>query len=301
MYPSRATRPVWRDAKVVLLTLILMATGAVVFASAGASGPVRQAVQLDCGEGGQSDVTGTWRTVQSNNYTITWTFKQQGTSLTGKAALPPNEAARARYTGTVGQVKGSIVGDKLDVVVTWPPKTDGVLVRGRYVGTVEKGATGGGKVNDGRAWDLANPSAKGRWTGAGAAACRGSVVGRLYLRVLAEGGVPFRLSLPTKHTYVATPTRSSYVQVAAWLAPGGNLPKGTYYQTHIVFEVLENGKWQFIRTGGTNPSSSPVYYCPHDHNKPEGYDWTWRATLREGPNKILATSNTVRTICVYQS
>jgi hypothetical protein len=171
MYPSRARRPVWRDARAVLFTLILAGIGAVVLASVGASGPVRQGVRLDCGEGGQWDVTGTWHTVQLNNYTITWTFKQQGTSLTGKAALPPDEAARARYTGTVGQVKGSIVGDKLDVVVQWPRRTDGVVVRGRYVGTVEESASRGGKVDDGRDWDLANPSLKGTWTGTGAAAC----------------------------------------------------------------------------------------------------------------------------------
>ena len=173
MYPSRARRPVRRDAKVVLLTFVLAATSAVVLVSVGASRTVQQAIQLGCGEGGQWDVAGTWHTVQSNDYTITWTFKQQGTSLTGKAVIPSAEAARARYTGTVGQVKGRIVGDKLDVVVQWPRRTDGVVVRGRYVGTVEESTTGGGMVDDGRAWDMANPTSKGRWTGTGAAACLG--------------------------------------------------------------------------------------------------------------------------------
>jgi hypothetical protein len=125
-------------------------------------------------------------------------------------------------------------------------------------------------------------------------------LGPLYLRVLHQGGLPFSLGLPTRFTYVATPSWTRYVHVTAWLAPGGNLPKGTYYQTHILFEMLENGRWQFVRTGVTNPSYSPVYYCPRNRDRPQGYSWVWRATLREGPDKILAVSNTVRTTCVFQ-
>jgi hypothetical protein len=117
----------------------------------------------------QLDVTGTWTTLQSNRYTVTWRFAQAGTRISGSAVLPKADADRAGYTGTVGQlVKGSLVGDRLDVVVQWPARADGTVVRGEYVGTVIAS-----RVSDGQAWDLANPSAKASWTGSGPAKCAG--------------------------------------------------------------------------------------------------------------------------------
>ena len=83
----------------------------------------------------QYDVTGSWQVTQSNVYHVTFAFSQSGTTLTGTATLPPAEATASHYTGTVGQItKGSLVGDQLDVVVTWPKLTNGGLDRGRVHG-----------------------------------------------------------------------------------------------------------------------------------------------------------------------
>ena len=116
------------------------------------------------------NVTGTWTTLQSNLYRVTWKFAQTGTKISGSAILPQADADRAGYTGTVGHlIKGSLVGDHLDVVVQWPARSDGSVARGEYVGTVI-----GGRVSDGQAWDLANPAAKASWTGNGPAKCAGA-------------------------------------------------------------------------------------------------------------------------------
>src|ERR1700726_761595 len=52
----------------------------------------------------QFDVTGTWTTLQSNRYSVTWKFAQTGTRISGSAVLPQADADRAGYTGTVGQL-----------------------------------------------------------------------------------------------------------------------------------------------------------------------------------------------------
>jgi hypothetical protein len=70
-------------------------------------------------------------------------------------------------------VTGTLVGGRLNVVVQWPARTDGSIARGRYVGTVMQAGSGRGRVGNGKAWDLANPSAKATWTGTGAATCGG--------------------------------------------------------------------------------------------------------------------------------
>ena len=118
---------------------------------------------------------GSWTTVQSNVYHVTWHFTQKGTAITGTAILPAQDAAQGNYTGTVGHVTGSIKNSRLDVTVTWPPHTDGKISHGRYVGTVsEASGSGSGRVADGEAWDVLNPSAKATWTGVGHAQCGGS-------------------------------------------------------------------------------------------------------------------------------
>jgi hypothetical protein len=122
---------------------------------------------------GQLNVTGKWTTVQSNVYRVTWSFTQSGTKITGTATLPPGDATRGGYTGRVGRVTGTLVGARLSVVVQWPPRTDGSVVRGKYVGTVVEAGAGRGRVGNGQAWDLANPSARASWTGTGAAHCGG--------------------------------------------------------------------------------------------------------------------------------
>jgi hypothetical protein len=123
----------------------------------------------------QWDVTGTWTTIQSNRYRVTWKFTQSGTTITGTGVLPAADASAGGYTGTVGQlVKGKITGDRLDVVVQWPKRTDGSVIRGEYVGTVKKGgAENRGTVDDGQAWDVTNPGSRATWTGSGAAKCTG--------------------------------------------------------------------------------------------------------------------------------
>src|ERR1700681_1824380 len=105
-----------------LVFVVAVLGAAVLFAQPG-SGSLAAPARLDgrvasgntCS---QLDVTGTWTTLQSNRYSVTWTFAQTGTTISGSAVLPKADADRAGYSGSVGQlVKGSLVGDRLDVVV----------------------------------------------------------------------------------------------------------------------------------------------------------------------------------------
>jgi len=156
----------------LLLGLIVTLAGLAAAGISTASHAVSAATGANCA---QLNVTGTWTTIQSNVYHVTWHFTQKGTAITGTAVLPAEDAANGGYTGTVGHVTGSIKGSHLDVTVTWPPHTDGKISHGRYAGTVTEGpGSRGGHVTDGQAWDLVNPSTKASWTGSGAATCGAS-------------------------------------------------------------------------------------------------------------------------------
>lgn len=107
----------------------------------------------------QWDVAGTWNTAQGNDYHPTFVLEQAGTTLTGSATLPGEEAGRAGISGPTGQVQGSIEGDQLLVRVTWPPGADGAVIVGTYTATVTDAG-------------LANGAAgRDSWTGSGPARC----------------------------------------------------------------------------------------------------------------------------------
>jgi hypothetical protein len=153
-----------------VLVLAVVACGAVLASTPGYQ--VAGASTLSSSGCSNFDVTGTWTTYQSNNYTVTWHFQQNGTTVSGSATLPEAEAQASGLTGTVGTVSGTVKGDRLDVTVQWPKKTDGSTLRGEYVGTIEQGtAANMGSVSDGEAWNVATPSLKATWTGHGAAMC----------------------------------------------------------------------------------------------------------------------------------
>ncbi len=114
----------------------------------------------------QWNISGTWATSQENGYHVTFVLQQSGTTLTGTASLSAAEAQRGGYTGTTGTVAGTLVGNHVDVIVTWPKKMDGTILRGHYSGTVTSGAISGRADNP----DL--PSYAGiSWSGTGAARC----------------------------------------------------------------------------------------------------------------------------------
>lgn len=114
----------------------------------------------------QWDVSGTWATSQSNAYTPEFVFQQQGTAVTGTATIPPDQEARANYSGPTGQVQGALAGDQLKVTVTWPPRVrDGVVVQGVYMATVVSGG-----IQNGSAVDPGS-GASVTWQGSGAPRC----------------------------------------------------------------------------------------------------------------------------------
>lgn len=122
-------------------------------------GPTVTATTTTCR---QWDVSGTWNTAHSDNsYHPSFTFQQNGTSITGTASLPAGEQANARYTGP-GTVTGSMKGDQLDVIVTWP-RANGA-VQGRYFGTVTQGRVSGMGVAVGASSGIG-------WTGTGPTRC----------------------------------------------------------------------------------------------------------------------------------
>ena len=91
----------------------------------------------------QWDVSGTWETTQANGYTPTFTLTQNGTTVTGFASIPPDQQANAGYKGNTADATGTLVCDQLHLIVTWPPKANGVVVSGPYDGTVARGTVDG--------------------------------------------------------------------------------------------------------------------------------------------------------------
>ena len=118
----------------------------------------------------QYTVSGTWQTSQSNNYHLTFTFNQSGTTITGTARFSTDEGARAGYGGALSApLSGTLVGNRLDFVVNAPPKRDGTLSRGHYTGTVTDGSASGTARDD----SVANgPTIT--WSGTGSTTCGGA-------------------------------------------------------------------------------------------------------------------------------
>jgi hypothetical protein len=114
----------------------------------------------------QYDVTGSWMTHQGNNYNPTFDFSQSGTNVSGTATVTAAEAARAGFSGTVGQLThSSLIGDALMVSVRWPPRTtDHAVIVGHYTATVTP-AAGAGALTHGKAGPVVS------WSGSGPATC----------------------------------------------------------------------------------------------------------------------------------
>jgi hypothetical protein len=111
----------------------------------------------------QYDATGSWQTSQGNAYHPIFTFQQSGTSLSGSATLPGDEASRAGYASNTGGVSGSLNGSRLDVTVSWQ-KADGGSSSGRYTATVVPSSATQGTLSGG---DAGGNS----WTGGGPLRC----------------------------------------------------------------------------------------------------------------------------------
>jgi hypothetical protein len=118
-------------------------------------------------------ISGTWQTSESNNYHLTFTFTQSGTALTGTASFSDEEGARAGYGGAIsGPLSGTLIGNRLDFVVTMPPKLDGTLSLGHYTGTVSDGQVSGSLRDD------AVPNGPTfTWSGSGPTSCAGAATG----------------------------------------------------------------------------------------------------------------------------
>jgi hypothetical protein len=111
--------------------------------------------------GAQFNISGVWRTTQGNGYSPTFTFTQVGTTITGTATISAGEQARASYRSPTGRVSGTLVGTKLDIMVTWQGANGEVV--GRYTGTIGPGATPGtGQIINGSAGGV-------NWSGTGPA------------------------------------------------------------------------------------------------------------------------------------
>jgi hypothetical protein len=110
----------------------------------------------------QWDVTGSWSTSHSDGgYHPTFDFAQSGTTIGGTATLPGAEWQGAGYGGPTGSLVGSMVGDQLNVTVTWTPKPDQPAVSGVYTATIAAGGT----LVDGHAGPVLG------WLGGGPAVC----------------------------------------------------------------------------------------------------------------------------------
>lgn len=118
-------------------------------------------------------INGTWQTSQSNNYHLTFTFTQSGTALTGTAHFSDEEGARAGYGGAIsGPLTGTLVGNRLDFVVSMPPKLDSTLSHGHYTGTVSDGQVSGTARDDAV---VNGPTVT--WSGSGATSCASGALG----------------------------------------------------------------------------------------------------------------------------
>jgi hypothetical protein len=119
-------------------------------------------------------VSGAWQVTQTNDYSPTFNLEQNGTKITGTEVLSTQDEARGDYTGTTSTLVGTIHGTTIDIIVTTPPKSTGVVVKGEYVGTISASTTSGQLVVHGSAGVPGNPTADGvTWSGTGPGYCNG--------------------------------------------------------------------------------------------------------------------------------
>ena len=117
----------------------------------------------DCGAptpgpsgGAACTIAGTWQTLQSNYLPISFTFQQNGTTITGTASAPS--------LGLNGTVSGTLIGNQLSIIVTWSP-----TLQGAYSGTVSTG-----EISNGSSYQVGrSPSTAVAWSGTGPAVCGG--------------------------------------------------------------------------------------------------------------------------------
>jgi hypothetical protein len=120
------------------------------------------------------NVTGVWQVTQTNGYSPTFNLEQHGTQITGTQVLSAEDEARGNYTDTTSTLVGTVHGKTIDIIVTAPPKMDGVVVKGEYTGTLSESTTAGQLVAQGAAGVPGNPTADGvTWTGSGPGRCSG--------------------------------------------------------------------------------------------------------------------------------
>jgi hypothetical protein len=106
----------------------------------------------------QWSVAGSWTTTQNGNLPVYFNFSQSGTTVTGTASAPTTSLP----TGTVS---GTLIGNQLNIVVTWT-----ATVQGAYSGTVTTGQI----LNNGQSHQVgAPPSSSVSWSGTGPATCTG--------------------------------------------------------------------------------------------------------------------------------
>jgi hypothetical protein len=148
--------------RALAVVVVVFSVGA---ASAAAASPSIHTGQTtaSCSQWG---ITGTWGSTASNNYHVSYRFTQHGTTLTGRATIPPAEAKLAGFS--TGTLAGTLKGSQLRFIVTWAPRaSDHVRLRGLYVGAVTNGhATG-------HAQDLTTKpkQPQAAWTATGPTSC----------------------------------------------------------------------------------------------------------------------------------
>lgn len=107
----------------------------------------------------QFDVSGTWQTSQGNGYNPSFAFQQSGTRISGTATVSSAEAARGNYASNSGSISGTLVGNQLDVTVTWSTRNG--PISGRYTAAVAQTSAGQGRLNGGNAggnsWNGSGP------------------------------------------------------------------------------------------------------------------------------------------------
>jgi hypothetical protein len=114
----------------------------------------------------QWNVAGSWTSMQSNGYHVTFHLKQHGIKLSGTSINPAREAAGLGYT--TGTVTGTVKGHHLNLVTHWQKSTlTGVLNIGNYYGTVSAHHVEG----LGRNLAVGVSHATVTWSASGAARC----------------------------------------------------------------------------------------------------------------------------------
>jgi hypothetical protein len=180
---SAGTPAVTWEGTMRLKTLILMLLAAATAIPAAAPAGSARKGASSCQ---QWVLSGTWATVQSNNYHTAFEFTQNGTEVKAVASVSLAEMRAGGMTSPTWEVSGTLIGDELVLRGVQPPRTNGAVYTGAYRATVSDGELKGTAEN-------VTVGQTVTWTGKGTTSCAGGAAAAAGTALATTGNVQFQV------------------------------------------------------------------------------------------------------------